>query len=78
MSTKQDLLDIGLNAFGLELFIESFLRSKMANVVYKKGVPASFTFPINRSDCPSWEGVQVTLMPISKNDSHADEGKAGL
>lgn len=65
---RQQLLDIGLNAFGLELFIESFLRSKTADAIYKRGVPTTFTFPINRSEYPQWEGVQVTLMPIAKKE----------
>jgi hypothetical protein len=64
MNIKQLMLDSAINAFGAELFIESFLKSKLANIIYKRNDPLNFFFPINRSDTPEFIGAQVTIIPI--------------
>jgi hypothetical protein len=67
MSIKQSMINSGINAFAADLLFESFLKSQLANAVFKRGDPLNFAYPINRSDTPEWAGVQVTLMPIKRN-----------
>lgn len=72
MNIKQLMLDSMINAFGADLFLESFLKSPLAGMVFERGEPLDFYYPINRGDCKEWAGVQVTLMPIKKTTQ--DEG----
>lgn len=64
MGTMQDLHTVGLNPFAVQLLAESMLKSRLAEM-YVDG-PFSFFFPVQRSDCPGWCGVQITIqaMPI--------------
>ena len=64
MNIKQLMIDSGMNPFGADLFLESFLKSALAKHVFNTGVPLDFAYPIHHSGCPDWTGVQVTLMPI--------------
>jgi hypothetical protein len=73
MNIKQLMLDSLINAFGADLFLESFLKSPMASAVFERGKPLDFFYPINRGDCKEWAGVQVTLMPI-KNPGSTEGG----
>jgi hypothetical protein len=62
---KQLLLDTGINAFGLDLVCESFLRSLTAlRVTEQLGGALYFEYPIHRTDCPGHVGVRVRLEPM--------------
>jgi hypothetical protein len=67
-STMQIMLDAGLNAFGAQLLAESLLKSPIAQHIQNTGEPLKIAFPINRSDCPGWAGVEITLKPIKATD----------
>jgi len=69
MNTKQMMLDIGLNPFGAELLCESLLRSQLADRFAEPNKPMVIQFPINRSDCPGWAGVEITLRPIKEGSN---------
>ena len=62
--TKQQLLDAGLNVFAIELLAESFLRR--AGMDKMDGIELELFFPINRSDCPAFAGINITLQAVSK------------
>jgi hypothetical protein len=64
---KQLMIDSGLNPFGLDLFVESFLRSALANQLLDRGEPLNFKYPVDRSDCKEFSSVQITIMPILKD-----------
>lgn len=60
MSVKQELLNAGINAFGLDLVCESLLKREGP-------IPTlDFFFPVDRSDCEAWAGVQIKMEPWPK------------
>lgn len=60
MNVKQELLNAGINAFGLDLVCESLLKREGP-------IPTlDFFFPVNRSDCEAWAGVQIKMEPWPK------------
>ena len=60
----QDLHTVGLNPFGVQLVAESMLKSPLATISVEK--PVKLFFPIQRSDCPGWIGVKITLEAVPK------------
>jgi hypothetical protein len=58
----QDLHTAGLNSFAVTLLAESLLKSPLAPMTV--GQPQTFEFPVQRSDCPGWVGVRITLEAI--------------
>lgn len=58
----QELHIVGLNPFGVQLVAESLLKSPMAPISIDK--PLMFFFPIRRSDCAGWIGVNITLEAV--------------
>lgn len=63
--TKQDLLDAGLNVFAIDLLVESFLK-RGGMIAIDDETVLEFFFPINRSDCAAFAGVNITLQPVPK------------
>lgn len=61
----QDLHTVGLNPFAVTLLAESLLKSPLAPLTV--GKPQGFFFPIQRSDCPGWVGVRITLEAVPKD-----------
>ena len=59
--TKQQLLDCGINVFAIDLLAESFLK-------LNGGPPDSLSifFPIRRSDCEKFAGVNIRIEPVRK------------
>lgn len=54
----QLLIDVGINAWAVQLMCESYLR---AHGELEEPVPADFFFPVQRTDCAGWKGVRVRL-----------------
>nr|WP_315242162.1 hypothetical protein [uncultured Albidiferax sp.] len=71
---RQVMLDSGLNSFGADLLCESFLKSPLAAQVLKSGKPLNIDFPIRRSDCADWLGVELSLWPVEKAEGAAEAG----
>ena len=63
----QDLHIVGINPFAVELLSESVLKSPLAPMTV--GKPQGFFFPVNRSDCPNWAGVRITVEAVPKDAS---------
>ena len=62
--TRQDLLNSGLNVFAIDLLAESFLkREGMENM---EGIELEFFFPVNRSDCGAFSGINIVLEVVLK------------
>jgi hypothetical protein len=66
MGIKQALLDAGINAFAADLLAESYLRSGLAQPLAEKGKTLQFFLPVNRSDCPTWKGVEISIKAVAK------------
>lgn len=64
-----DLHAVGLNPFGVQLVAESLLKSPLAQMTTAK--PQGFFFPVRRSDCPGWVGVQFTLEAVPEGEAPA-------
>lgn len=58
----QELHQIGLNPFAVQLLAESMLKS--AYVQQRGTEPLTFEFPVRRGDCPGWAGVRITVEAI--------------
>lgn len=58
---KQQLLDAGINVFGIDLVAESFLR------LSDTPDDLSIFFPVNRSDCADYSGLNIRLEPVRKS-----------
>ena len=65
-NVMQILHELGINPFAVELLCESFLKSPAAGIVERQCEPLKIAFPINRSDCAAWAGVQITLKPVRR------------
>ncbi len=63
----QDLHTIGINPFAVTLLAESVLKSPLAPMTV--GKPQGFFFPIQRSDCPGWAGVRITVEAVPATDA---------
>lgn len=63
MSIMNDLNTIGINPFGVQLVAESLLRSPVAQRTIDDK-PLAFFFPVQRSDCAEWVGVEITLKAV--------------
>ena len=70
MSIMQDLHDVGINPFGVQLVAESLLKSPIAEMSVKE--PLTLAFPVNRSDCPGWKGVRITLQAVRDDEAQGD------
>lgn len=57
-----DLHTVGINPFAVVLVAESLLKSPVAEISVSK--PLTFFFPITRSDCAGWVGVEITLKAV--------------
>lgn len=68
MNIRQSLLDVGVNAFGVELFAESFLKSPLATAAFEKSKTVRFFLPVRRSDTPGWVGVDIAIAAVDKFD----------
>lgn len=68
MNVKQALIDVGVNAFAVELLAESFLKSPLSKRAFEKGEPVKFFLPVQRADCPGWVGVDITIAAVDKFD----------
>lgn len=55
----------GINAFNVELFAESFLKSPLAKAMLGRGEPLKFFLPIRRNDCAEWGGVDITIAGVT-------------
>ncbi|MBT9098423.1 hypothetical protein KFZ76_11965 [Methylovulum psychrotolerans] len=64
-NVKQTLLDARINIWAIELLAESLLKSPLIDEIAKIDDGLKFFFPINRSDCAAWVGVEITLKPIA-------------
>lgn len=64
MGIMNDLHNIGLNPFGVQLVAESLLKSPAAQISAEK--PLAFFFPVQRGDCAGWIGVKITLEAVPK------------
>lgn len=53
----QDMLNHGINAFGIELLCESVLQME-------KPIPLDFLLPIGREDCKEWAGCRIQVTPL--------------
>lgn len=53
---------VGLNPLAVQLLAESMLKSP--HVAQAVGKPISFEFPVQRSDCPGYIGVRISIEPI--------------
>lgn len=60
----QALVDAGINAFAAELLAESLLKSPVAKAAADRGEPLRFFFPVQRTDCPGWIGVDFVLVAV--------------
>lgn len=58
----QDLHTVGINPFAVTLLAESVLKSPLAPMTVDK--PQGFFMPVNRSDCPGWAGVRITVEAV--------------
>lgn len=59
---RQDLHTVGINPYAVELVAESVLKSPLAPMTV--GKPQAIFFPVQRSDCAGWSGVQFTLEAV--------------
>lgn len=71
----QDLHTIGINPFAVILLAESVLKSPLAPMTV--GKPQGFFFPIQRSDCPGWAGVRITVEAVPATDAASPEVPRG-
>lgn len=71
MNLMQALHNTGLNPFAAELLAESYLKSKLAQMMFDKGEPLRFFLPVQRKDCPGWVGVDITIAAVDKFDEPA-------
>jgi len=53
----QDMLNNGINAFGIELLCESVLKMD-------DPIPLDFLLPIGREDCKEWAGCRIQITPL--------------
>ena len=53
----QDMLNHGINAFGIELLCESVLKMESP-------IPLDFMLPIGREDCKQWAGCRIQITPL--------------
>jgi hypothetical protein len=67
----QDLHTIGINPFAVTLLAESVLKSPLAAMTVGKS--QGFFFPIQRSDCPGWAGVRITVEAVPTTDAASPE-----
>ncbi len=66
-NTMQNLHDVGINPFAVQLLAESMLKS---SYVSHKGIePLTFEFPVRRSDCAGWAGVRITIEAVPMPDA---------
>ncbi len=63
MGIMNDLHAVGLNPFGVQLVAESLLKSPIAPMS-ADDKPLTFFFPVQRSDCAGWVGVEITLKAV--------------
>lgn len=60
----QELHELGLNPFAVQLVVESLLR-------HPDAVATRFTLGISRNDCAGWSGCRITLEPVREDGSIA-------
>lgn len=61
--TKQQLIDAGLNVSAIELVAESFLKRSGMDTMDDE-IVLEFFFPVKRSDCAVFQGINISLQPV--------------